>query len=236
MKSILRTRKGECFLCSSQGFTHNHHIFDGKANRKLSTRYGMQVYLCFDCHEKVHKDIDTMRKLQKEGQRAFESKFGSRQRFRDVFGRNYLDEYIEEDDKLEVEFRTELSDGMYGITLTATAKDGTTHGRKYFGEKDAADSMTRAELKAILLGLTKIIRPCRIKMYIHSPQTEAAVNQEWYKTWKANDWKNKKGKLVMNVDLWMRICEEIEDRHIGLSAEVAHGQKTEKRSGKEGSE
>lgn len=93
MKSILDTRKGECFMCGRICRTHNHHIFDG-ANRRLSTRYGLMVYLCLDCHneppEGVHHNIANMRKLQVIGQKAFEDIHGSREYFMQVFGRNYI--------------------------------------------------------------------------------------------------------------------------------------------------
>lgn len=100
-KPILDTRKGECYLCGAEGYTHLHHIFDGP-NRRLSTRYGLMVYLCVRCHNVppygVHHNIRMMRRLQVEGQRAFEQRWGTREYFRSVFGRNYImeDDYEKE--------------------------------------------------------------------------------------------------------------------------------------------
>ena len=110
-----------------------------------------------------------------------------------------------------------------GNVVITFAKDGKTQGRKYINTKEDSDSATRAELKAILMGLEKIIRPCRIKLSCRSSQTAAAINMDWIKTWKNNNWCNHKGNLIRNVDLWMKISEEIENRGIGISAEARNG-------------
>lgn len=93
MKPILKTEKGVCYLCGTEGYTHKHHVFDG-ANRKLSEKNGLYVYLCPYCHtlgkEAVHNDIETMRQIQREGQQDFEEKIGTRELFMRTFGRNYL--------------------------------------------------------------------------------------------------------------------------------------------------
>lgn len=48
MKSIIQKEK-ECFVCGSP-YVEEHHVFYGSANRKLSERYGLKVYLCADHH------------------------------------------------------------------------------------------------------------------------------------------------------------------------------------------
>lgn len=95
IKTIMHTMKGECYLCGKQGYTHLHHIFDGP-NRKWSTKYGLVVYLCVDCHNVppngVHHNIQRMRSLQAAGQKQFEKQTGSRELFMQIFGRNYIDD------------------------------------------------------------------------------------------------------------------------------------------------
>lgn len=49
MKSIIQSKK-ECFICKSIYGLEEHHIFYGKANRKLSERDGLKVYLCPEHH------------------------------------------------------------------------------------------------------------------------------------------------------------------------------------------
>ena len=72
------------------------HIFGG-ARRKLSTKYGLVVTLCPDCHREaehaVHRNAATMQYLHEYGQRMamFENGWTVEQ-FREVFGKNYLQE------------------------------------------------------------------------------------------------------------------------------------------------
>lgn len=81
---------------------HKHHVFGG-ANRKISDRYGLWVWLCPEHHNMgnhcVHKDKEMMAHYHEIGQKAFEDwyieKFGAdsekaRAEFMRLFGRNYL--------------------------------------------------------------------------------------------------------------------------------------------------
>lgn len=98
--SILQSKDNTCYLCRilnddyRQGFVHEHHIYGG-ANRSISEAEGLKVYLCLKHHidgaEAVHNNINNMRILQREGQRAYEQEH-SRQQFMELIGRNYLDE------------------------------------------------------------------------------------------------------------------------------------------------
>lgn len=97
MKSIMNTQKGICYVCGRRGFTQEHHIFYGTANRRLSERYGLKVHLGLEHHivgpEAVHNGNEELnRKLKQEAQRAFESQHGSRKQFMEIFGRNYLED------------------------------------------------------------------------------------------------------------------------------------------------
>ena len=97
-KSIMQSRK-VCFLCGAKhGEFHEHHIFGGNPNRKLSEKYGLKVWLCSDftpnkCHKQVHEGAGTKELqayLHREGQKAFEEVHGTREDFMREFGRNYL--------------------------------------------------------------------------------------------------------------------------------------------------
>lgn len=91
--SIICRDKKSCYLCGRYGYTEEHHIFEGP-NRELSEEYGLKVYLCLYCHREgkqaAHKNADTADYLHRIGQQAFEERCGSRERFRELFGRNYL--------------------------------------------------------------------------------------------------------------------------------------------------
>ena len=95
-RSILPTQKGECYLCGRKGSTEEHHIFGGP-NRQLSEKFRLKVDLCTECHRTgeyaVHDSKhskETKEKLHQDGQRAFEWYWGSREEFREIFGKNYL--------------------------------------------------------------------------------------------------------------------------------------------------
>lgn len=99
--SILHQKDGTCYLCMKlkgdyriHPVVHEHHIFDGP-NRQISEAEGLKVYLCLGHHidgkEAVHNNIENMRFLQQEGQRAYE-RTHTRAEFMKIIGRNYLED------------------------------------------------------------------------------------------------------------------------------------------------
>lgn len=88
----------QCFLCGRNGNgdpLEKHHIFGG-ANRKLSEKYGLTVFLCGSrCHRNgkysAHKNKETADMLHRYGQeKAMTENNWTDDDFRKVFGRNYL--------------------------------------------------------------------------------------------------------------------------------------------------
>jgi hypothetical protein len=83
-----------CHICHLVTECNSHHVYFGTANRKMSERYGMKVWLCPYCHtigkNSVHHNRDVDLKLKQEYQTLFE-KTHSREEFMRTFGRNYLD-------------------------------------------------------------------------------------------------------------------------------------------------
>ena len=87
-----------CFLCGRNGNgdpLERHHIFGG-ANRKLSEKYGLVVWLCGNrCHRtgqfSAHQNGEVTDYLHRYGQRkAMQEQGWSKDDFREVFGKNYL--------------------------------------------------------------------------------------------------------------------------------------------------
>lgn len=91
MKSILQTNK-ECWICGSTT-VHEHHVFEGSANRKKSEQYGLKIYLCPRHHnlsnDGVHENLVLALSIKKFAQRKFEDKWGH-EKFMEVFHKNYL--------------------------------------------------------------------------------------------------------------------------------------------------
>ena len=92
-KSILQSER-ECWVCGVEYGLHKHHIYGGVANRKLSEKYGLWVYLCGRHHnlsnEGVHFNRDLDLRLKQYAQEVFEARIGTRDDFRAIFGKSYL--------------------------------------------------------------------------------------------------------------------------------------------------
>lgn len=93
----------ECWICYKEYMDHNtsclhrHHIFFGVKNRSLSEKYGCWVYLCQEHHEGtdgIHGKRGHERDLtlKRVAQRAWEKKYGSREEFRAIFGKSYIED------------------------------------------------------------------------------------------------------------------------------------------------
>ena len=91
MKSIIQDDK-QCFVCGQYHWLESHHIFFGTANRKLSEKYGLKVWLCHEHHRGntgVHQDRVLDVAIKKVAQRKFEETH-SRLDFINIFGKSYL--------------------------------------------------------------------------------------------------------------------------------------------------
>ena len=103
MKSILQSEK-ECYVCAhnlvfvpygnerSNYVIEDHHVFFGTANRKLSEKHGLKVWLCQEHHRGntgVHNNRVLDLLLKEIAQRKFEETH-HRQDFIKIFGKSYL--------------------------------------------------------------------------------------------------------------------------------------------------
>lgn len=86
------TVEKKCYITGATTGLHKHHIYGG-ANRKLSEQYGLYVYLIPKYHigdEGVHFNREFDLQLKREAQAKFEQQY-SREKFIEVFGKNYLE-------------------------------------------------------------------------------------------------------------------------------------------------
>ncbi len=77
------------------------------------------------------------------------------------------------------------------------------------GEK--ATTNNRMELQAALEALRALTEPCEVTLFTDSEYLKKGIT-EWLPNWKRRNWRRKGGKLA-NVDLWMKLDDEI-SRHI----------------------
>ena len=99
MKSIMQQKDGRCYLCellhqdfSEKRCLEEHHAIYGTAQRKLSEKWGLKVYLCAAHHrtgaEAVHNNPHISAMVKDRAQRAFENKWPDLD-FLSIFGKNY---------------------------------------------------------------------------------------------------------------------------------------------------
>lgn len=99
MESIIQKEK-ECFVCRmlfnlrTTRDLHSHHCIGGTANRKLSEKYGLKVWICAPHHNmsdfSVHFNKELDLKVKEYAQSVFEANLGTREDFRRIFGKSYL--------------------------------------------------------------------------------------------------------------------------------------------------
>lgn len=78
------------------------------------------------------------------------------------------------------------------------------------GEKDTTNN--RMELRAALEALRALTEPCRVTLFTDSEYLKKGITL-WMPNWKRRNWRRKGGKLA-NVDLWMKLDEEIQRHEI----------------------
>ena len=92
MKSIIVERTDRCVICGSP-YVEIHHAIHGTATRKVADKYGLTIPLCHEHHLGVlgpHLNRTVDLTYIKAAQRAFESKVGTREEFRKLFGKSWL--------------------------------------------------------------------------------------------------------------------------------------------------
>ena len=92
MKSVLQASK-ECYVCGRTDQLHDHHVIYGGANRRISEKYGLKVWLCYEHHTGnagVHFNPELNQQLHEIAQRFYESHYGNREDFRRDFGKSWL--------------------------------------------------------------------------------------------------------------------------------------------------
>ena len=92
MQSIIQDND-ICYLCGRYA-TDTHHCLMGN-KRKLCDKYGLTVRLCRKCHMMIHNPRTDQEKsaqtfLKRVAQTEFEKRYGNREEFIKIFGRNYL--------------------------------------------------------------------------------------------------------------------------------------------------
>ena len=98
MKSIIQTEK-KCYITVRTDNLHEHHVYFGTSNRKLSEKYGLKIWIVgelhnlgdFGVHGKYGHELDL--KIKREVQiKAMEHYGWSVEDFIRIIGRSYITE------------------------------------------------------------------------------------------------------------------------------------------------
>lgn len=93
MKSIVQSDNTICYLCHKRivGTRHEHHVFNGTANRKKSEEDGLKVYLHGTCHEWLHNHPISNRTIKRRVQLVWqEVNNKTEEEFIKRYGKSYL--------------------------------------------------------------------------------------------------------------------------------------------------
>lgn len=95
-KGIVTEYDKTCFFCEKPAECEHHLIF-GKGIRELAEQDGLKVPCCNECHNLAVKPINRVHensmaeKLSKMlGQAIYEKEIGTREEFRQRYGKSYL--------------------------------------------------------------------------------------------------------------------------------------------------
>ena len=91
-KSIIQQGEPRCFLCGRRVNLERHHILGGVANRPLSEKFGLWVWLCHEHHtgtDGAQYNREKGDSLKRLAQIAFEAKY-DRKTWMETFRKNYL--------------------------------------------------------------------------------------------------------------------------------------------------
>ena len=118
---------------------------------------------------------------------------------------------------ININLTTNLTESECIAQLRYIKPTGEEHRRTYTCERYAADSSQRAELKALAAGLREIRCPAKVMIHMESNHLMAAIRNDWPKIWKQNGWKNQKGNLVRDWELWKEVIDISEKKQLVLT-------------------
>jgi len=90
--SIIVDDLNYCIVCG-RPYPHKHEVFFGEKQRKHSIKYGMVIPLCYEHHEgnaSPHRNREIDLQYKEKAQAIWESTYGTREDFRNIFGKSYL--------------------------------------------------------------------------------------------------------------------------------------------------
>lgn len=74
----------------------------------------------------------------------------------------------------------------------------------------------RMELLAAITALEMLKEPCKVDLYSDSKYLVDSVNLGWIKKWQANGWRRKGSDMAKNIDLLIRLVNQLERHEVNF--------------------
>ncbi|MEG1845273.1 MAG: ribonuclease HI [Oscillospiraceae bacterium] len=100
--------------------------------------------------------------------------------------------------------------GGWGTILRCGDKEKELSG----GSADTTNN--KMELTAVIEGLKALKKPCSVRLFTDSKYVADGLTKGWAKSWKANNWKKKDGKMALNIDLWDELLKVYEIHEVEI--------------------
>jgi ribonuclease HI len=107
--------------------------------------------------------------------------------------------------------------GGYGTVMIYgeyKGKDADNYKEFSQGYRDTTNN--RMELRAVIVGLGALTRPCEVDLWTDSKYVQQAITKDWLGNWVRNGWKTAAKKPVKNQDLWRQLIPLIEKHTVAF--------------------
>lgn len=98
--------------------------------------------------------------------------------------------------------------GGYGVVMLFGDK------RQELSAGYRSTTNNRMELRAAIVALESLKRPCRVTLYSDSQYVVKAINDKWLEGWLKRGWKKSNKKPVENRDLWERMLPLLQEHDV----------------------
>jgi len=95
--------------------------------------------------------------------------------------------------------------GGYGTILVFNGIEKEISG----GDPDTTNN--RMELMAVIAGFEALKEPCDVTLYTDSKYAADSITKGWAKSWRKNGWRKGDKSPALNVDLWERLLNLLEN-------------------------
>ena len=106
--------------------------------------------------------------------------------------------------------------GGYGVILRS---NGQT---KQLSAGFRQTTNNRMELRAVIEGLQALKEKCEVTVYSDSKYIVDAVEKGWARRWRANNWFRNKKERALNIDLWTRLLDLIDQHKVRFTWVKGH--------------